>query len=252
MSGTNKSDKVSIIIGTLIVGFIIWKVVAFILPDEKSYNDGQELLEDVMVAQGGLDNWNTKERLHFTKSFVLFAADGSVEINRDEIHSYRYGSQQEHKINWKQENKDFTLIKNKERIFQLENGQLDSLVSQSQLEAKLSAAQFVMNIPYSLNSANATLEYEGVQVFQDDKCHVLQVQFKDSRDSWRFYYSQDDLSWVGYWVQTEDHYSLVINEEMTDVGGFTLSRKRKSYRTDEKQNSLYLRAQYMYGAYKID
>lgn len=252
MSSKSKPDVVSILIGSLIVGFVIWKVVAYILPDKELYANGQELLEDVMLAQGGFENWNAKSSLHFTKQFKLYAENGTIEIDRNETHKYLDKPRQEYNISWKQQQDDFLLVKKEDSIYQLINNVKDTLVTRSQLLAKLNAAQFVINIPYSLNDESASLEYEGVKIFQDVSCHVLKVNFKDSRDTWRLYFGQKDFSWVGYWVQTEDHYSLVINEEMVDVDGFTLSRKRKSYRTDNAQNILYLRAEYLYDSYEIN
>ncbi len=251
MIDKTKSGTTSIIVGTVIFIFIAWKVIAYFLPDQENYVSGQNLLDEVMKVQGGLDRWKSKNNLDFTKEFTLYREDGTIELDREEMHKYSYGSDQKYSIQWREGSNIYALKNTNDSIYQEINGQVDTTQKRSQLISKLNAAQFVIDLPFSLNDDNAQLSYDGVKKFIEKPCEVLVVEFKDSTDKWWLYFTENDLSWAGYWVETADHYSLIINEEMTEANGFMLSRKRKSYRTDKNQNIVYLRAEYLYSNYNI-
>lgn len=246
------SDITSFIIGVCIVAFIVWQVIGYILPDQPAYETAQELLTDVVKRHATINDWNTKKQLSFQKAFQLYREDGSVEIDRNEQHTYSYIPINKRQIHWSQNEKNYVITAFKDSITQTINNALDTTATQEQLYAKLNASEFVINLPHSLQSPNATLDYEGTAKFQGASCHVLRVNFKNSKDVWWMYFAESSLDWIGYWVKTSGHYSLVINEEMEVEKGFTLSRKRKSYRTDSLQNKTYLRASYEYSNYSID
>ena len=252
MNLKKQKDTTSIIIGILILGFIIWQVISYILPDQPAYENGKALLVDVMKIHGGKNNWDSKKGLSFTKDFKLFKKDGRTEIEKKESHRYNYAPREDLKVAWSQDSNEYVLHKTSKGILQYVNDSIDARATTKTLYAKLNAATFVIDLPYSLDDTNASLDYQGQEDFQGQDCHVLKVNFKDSKDTWWLYFATDNFSWLGYWVHTSNHFSLVLNEEMIDVNGFTLSRKRKSYRTDSLQNITYLRATYDYTDYKIN
>lgn len=249
---TKKKDTSSIIIGIIVLGIILWKIIGYLLPDQSSYITSHELLSDVIEKHAILKDWNQIKQLKFTKSVELFQEDGSSEISRIEEHKYIYAAPVKKEIHWVQERKNYVLTNIGNKIFQTVNNYVDTTKTEHQLRAKINAAEFVLKLPHSLKSTSASLVYEGIQEFQEKPCHTLKINFKDSEDVWWMYFQESTLDWVGYWVKTSGHYSMVINEEMEVVDGFTLSRKRKSYRTDSLQNKTYLRAAYYYGNYQID
>lgn len=251
MAEKNKSDILVYLIGIAIIGFIAFKIIGYILPDQEPDYTGTSLLQAVMDKSGGKDAWNTIEKMSYKKSFQLYREDGSIEIDRKENHIYDFVNGVNREVTWVQRDTLYEIHRSDSAIYQIKNGVSDTLVTSNQLQSKLNAATFVVGLPYTLDDPSATLTYEGITDFQKEPCHVLKVTFKGSKDIWRHYYTKD-LSWKGYWVQTSDHYSLIINEEMIEVDGFTLSRKRKSYRTDAKQNPTYLRASYLYEGYAIE
>lgn len=252
MNATKKTDLLIYLIGVALIIFVLIKVIGYILPDRSPYQDPQRLLSDVMQKHATTRDWNQNKHLSFNKDFTLYLEDGSVEMARKERHNYAYAPITKSEIRWTHESLQYHLRKTKNGISQTVDKVQDTSYTDTQLHAKLDAAQFVMNLPHSLQSKNADLEYEGIQPFQDSQCHTLKVRFKNSEDVWTMYFSENSLAWLGYWVKTSGHYSLVINEEMIVVDGFTLSRKRKSYRTDSLQNKTYLRAKYTYDNYVIN
>lgn len=252
MTQKNKSDLLIYIIGIAIVGFILFKIIGYILPDQELEYDGTALLEAVMDKNGGKDAWNSVQKMSYEKSFQLLYEDGSIEKALTENHIYNFTAGVNREVTWKQEDTLYEIHRSDSAIYQIKNGKLDTLVTPKQLQSKLDAATFVVGLPFTLDTPSASLTYEGKTAFQNSSCHVLKVTFQGSEDIWRLYYEEKTLAWKGYWVQTSGHYSLVINEEMTDVSGFMLSRKRKSYRTDAQQNPTYVRATYEYDNYTIE
>lgn len=252
MAKKSKSDFFIYLIGIVIIGFVVFQIIGYILPDQEPDYTGTSLLEAVMQKNGGRDSWSDIKKMSYTKSFQLFNEDGTIEKDLTEHHIYNFTDGVNREVTWRKGDTLYEIHRSDSAIYQIRNGVLDTQVTPEQLQSKLNAATFVVGLPFTLDSSSATLTYEGTTEFQQASCHVLKVTFQESTDVWRLYYEKETLAWKGYWVQTADHYSLVINEEMIDVGEFTLSRKRKSYRTDAQQHPTYIRASYEYDNYIIE
>ena len=233
-------DKITYILGIAILGFVAWQLIGYILPDQKGFKDGATFLSAVVKKSGGEDRWESIKNLRFDKDFKLYASDGSIEIARDEHHDYQYENNHKKMITWQKDSLDIMLLQQDTMYHKYINTLLDSTATATGVKASIDAGAFVIGIPFSLIDGNATLTYLGLTTFQDKEVHNLNVTFAGSTDIWYFYYDTTTLDWLGYWVKTSDHYSLIVNEEFVEVEGFTLPRKRKSYRTDASQKVLYL------------
>lgn len=220
--------------------------------DSPSTITGDSFLHKVMLMSGGRERYSRINRLTFKKQFSLFTENGRTEISRKEIHSYDYSLGTKRLIQWRNDSLVYNLVQNDTTIFQTKNGIVDTTISKNQLKNKLQAATFVIGLPYTLESPNAIKTYNGIISFEGSKAHELEVVFKNSTDIWKMYYAIDTLEWLGYWVHTSDHYSLVINEKMIAVNGLIFCSSRTSYRTDSLRNRLFKRANYTYSNFKID
>ncbi len=212
---------------------------------------GDTFLQKIMTASGGKENYERIKSLSFEKAFKLYDKDSLIEIDRLEKHTYDFTNGSMRAITWNDSLDTYKLVQKDTTILQFKNGLRDTTVSKTALQNKLYAATFVLGLPYTLDTAGSIKTYTGIVNFQGIQAHELKVTFQDGTDTWYLYYDESTLDWLGYWVQTSDHYSLVINDKMVTVNGFTLSRKRKSYRTDAQKNRLYLRADYEYSNYLI-
>ena len=211
----------------------------------------EDLLAKVMKASGGKERYHTIENIQFKKAFHLYHEDGSIEIDRVELHQYDFSDGTQRNVTWTSDTINYELIQKNSEIYQTINGLRDTTTTKASLENKLNAATFVLGLPYTLDSDSSIKVYNGLQDFEDTRAHELVVTFKGSNDFWSLYYEPTTFTWLGYWVQTSDHYSLVINDEMTEIDGFQFSQKRTSYRTDSLKKRLYLRADYNYSDYEI-
>ena len=251
MTAKKKNDLPQYIIGALIIGFIAWQLIGYLLPDEQPIFTTATFMEAIEDRSGGAERWNSLQKISFTKKFQLLDSAGNIEIDRLELHSYDFTVDTQREIQWEMDGDKYLLVQQNKLLFQSKNKVIDSSMTQAALSNKLNAATFVLGLPYTLNTPSASLSYEGLQTFEGKNAHELTASFENSEDVWRLYYSEETLDWLGYWVQTSDHYSLVINDSMTVVEGFSLSRKRTSYRTNAEKEKLYLRARYTYDNYKI-
>lgn len=235
-------------VGGIVVLFFIFrgKDAEVITPET-----GETLLVKVMDKHGGKQAWDNVDKISFSKSFSLYNVDGSVEMSRDEKHSYDYSNGISRLVQWEQDEKTYNLVQNKDALSQVIDGRLDTLSTIEELRNKIQASTFVLGLPFTLDTPENKLNYNGLKTFEGNTAYELELRFNGSEDIWRLYYSETALEWLGYWVKTSGHHSLVINEQMVDVEGFTLSRKRKSYRTDSLRNKNYLRAEYLYENYAI-
>jgi len=211
----------------------------------------EDFLEKVMNASGGKVRYNNIESITFKKAFHLYHEDGTVEIDRVELHQYDFSDVTRRNISWTSDTTNYELIQSNSDIYQTINGAIDTTTTKALLENKLNAATFVLGLPYTLDSDSSTKTYNGLQDFEGVKAHELVVTFTGSEDIWSLYYEPITFAWLGYWVKTSAHYSLVINNEMTEIDGFQFSQKRTSYRTDSLKVKQYLRADYNYSNYEI-
>lgn len=237
------------VLGTIAAIYFIATDVIF---KDEAPETGDSFLEKVMIASGGKIKYDTLNRLTFKKKYTLYTASGEKEFSKNELHSYDYATGTNRLIQWKEDTITYTIVQRDTLLFQTKNNKQDTTITKELLKNKLNAATFVVGLPYTLNNEGSTKKYNGIKDFEGSPAHELEVNFKNSQDNWKMYYSLESLDWLGYWVHTSDHYSLVINEEMAEVGGFKFSRKRKSYRTDSLRKRLYLRADYAYSNFSID
>lgn len=243
-----KSDIITYLIGIVIIGIVLFKVIAFILPDRAPEYTGSEFLAEVTKNA----SWDSIATMKYKKSYQLFTKEGTIEKDRNESHNYNFINGANRQITWKEDSTSYRLKQTAAYLIQFKNDIIDSTITKNQLQSTIDAATFVIGLPYTLNSPKAIIEYKGLTDFQGEECLALQVAFEDSWGAWTLYFEQETLAWKGYWVHTSDHYSLVINDEMTTVNGFTLPLKRTSYRTDSIQNIIYKRASYLYEDYVIE
>ncbi|MEQ3655950.1 MAG: hypothetical protein ABNH00_08805 [Dokdonia sp.] len=247
-----KRSPIEYLIGLIIVGVVIWQLVGYILPDHKEKVTTTAFVDAMLTAHGGLENWRSIKKLSFSKVFQLYDSLGNTVIDRQEKHAYAFDNGTTRLIQYKQDDRLYNLVEQKDTLFQLVNGKIDTSLTTAAVRSKIDAAAFVIGLPFSLVTPEAHLEYKGLDTLYGQQVHVLQARFENSADVWQLYFSPDHYQWLGYWVHTSDHYSLVLNQEMTTINGFTLPRKRKSFRTTADRDTTYIRARYTYSNYAID
>lgn len=231
--------------------------------DPFQHIEGKQLkatLQKAMEAAGGLDNWKKIKSLKFKKEFRLLKESGAIEKAALQTHDYSFLPKQNIEISWQDSSKQKHKItyKNasaKKRI----DGNLDQSAKQQSLINTVLSSTFIISIPFNLLDKGVDLTYEGTEIFEQKKVHVIKAIYNPTNnpqhttpDIWWHYFDAQTYRQLGYMVFHVDHFSLVKNLSDTKVGPFTFIQKRNSYRADSLKNILYLRADYEYSDYVLE
>ena len=122
MTKKNKSDLLIYIIGIAIVGFILFKIIGYILPDQEPTYDGTALLAAVMDKNGGKDAWNALQKMSYKKSFQLVYEDGTIEKSLTENHVYDFTAGTNREVTWMQHDTLYEIHRSDSAIYQIKNG----------------------------------------------------------------------------------------------------------------------------------
>ncbi len=238
-------------IGVVVLAFFSWRLIGFILPDNpKEQLTATTLLDKVMVAHGGANNWEAIEQLSFNKDVVLYDNQGVVEKKRSDHN--RFKANGDNYITYIENNDTVQLTQKGQHYLKFINGTLDTLLTTNKIKNSINASSFVISLPFNLNDQNAKKTYQGIIDFEGKQAHDLKVVFDGSTAIWHLYFDIKTFQNLGYWVKTSDHYSLVITTKSQTIKGFVLPEKRLSYRTDSLKNKTWLRAKYDYYEFGIN
>ena len=221
------------------------------IADEKA----KAIIEQSIVAYGGLDNWNNIKYLGFDKWYALYDADGQEESNVSQKHHY---TPEKIYMSWMDGTDKYEQIKTEASYRKKINSSIDKTADLSSVKNSIAAATFVMNFPYNLLDDGTEISYEGPSTFSDKAVHVIKVEYfpetqehHTTKDIWWHYIDQETHLCLGYKAKHLDHISLVKNTSFHTVKGFTLPGDRDSFRVDENGNELYLKAKYVYSGYSV-
>lgn len=218
------------------------------------------LLTKSMQRTGGLENWESINKLHFKKYFALYDSLGNTENSVNQIHQHTYYPDQDIYINWKKDSSTYQIHSLNENVKRTIDGKLDSNATKTSLINTIRSATFVMSIPFNLLDPGVVFEYKGFDTLEDGKeVEVLQADYDpqkhnnhSTKDIWWFYFDKDEHHLIGYMVQHADHYSYVKNLSFEKINGFIFPKVRKSWRVNKNREILYLRAEYEYSDFKIE
>ena len=82
-------------IGFILILFLTSCEFVSITPNMDRYahikdNKAREIIKKAIIYSGGLDKWDAKKSLGYSKSYTLFSADGAVEKQVRQMHTYQY------------------------------------------------------------------------------------------------------------------------------------------------------------------
>ena len=237
-----------------LVSKIIFITISLAFLQCQTHNDSPnpyKLLDSISKKHATQKKWNSISAINYNKHLLLLEKSGDTLINRDETHTYSFNPSTKRTINYTLKGNHFTLSQVDNTFTYTKNNTLDSS-QKSKAANSINAASFVLGLPHTLNTKEVTLKYLKTKTVENTLCHTIGAQFNNSNDYWQLFFDTENLNWIGYWVKTTDHYSLVINNELQKIEGFTLPRKRNSYRTDSLMNKTWLRASYQYTGFEID
>ncbi len=223
-----------------------------------SFSNDQTHLEQAIRAAGGLAAWFKWNRLSFDKHTELYDSAGSLESDLRQ-HIVWQRTPPSVVIRWQDEEKvNHEIMADHRGMRKLENGQEQTQMDTQALINSLSAAKYVMSLPFKLAEPGYQIEYEQVDTLPSGATvHLLQARYsedgdpvKDS-DVWWHQFHTDTYLQMGYMVKHLDHISLIENLENTKVAGIIWPIHRKSWRINSIGQKQYLRATYHYSNYVV-
>ena len=223
-------------------------------------HEAKDILRKAMASMGGLERWNSKKRLFFSKDIKLYREDGSVEHDVFQYHNYTFKPGSSFSITWTEDEGRHEILQEEGKLSKTIDGAPDTEANMQNLTNTVLSSVFVVEIPYNLLNPGANISYAGQDTLEEGQVvDVIQVVFDPEAhsnhttpDTWNLYFGTESSFMLGYMVQHADHFSYVRNLSNTVVEGFTFVRTRDSWRVNEKRELLYLRATYEYGEYEIE
>lgn len=216
----------------------------------------REIIKKAIIYSGGLEKWDAKKSLGYSKNYTLFSADGAVEKQVRQMHNYQYTPLY---IDIKSTENDELIhtIQQINSYQQTKNGQVTER-SKEEIARTINTSTYLLGMPFKLLDEGAEIQYGGQIAFQGKEVDVIKVHYDankcenhSSTEFWEFYFEQTTAQFAGYWVALSNHYNTVENISFEQVDGLRLIKERKSYRADNLRNRLYLRADYVYGDYEV-
>ena len=220
----------------------------------------KDVLQKAMAAMGGLERWNSKQKLSFTKEFKLFKEDGSIESDVSQHHTYTFKPAPSFSIKWTNDEAQHEILQTEGKLSKTINGAPDTEANMESLRNTVLSSVFVAEIPFKVLDPGASIRYAGkdtldegqivdaIQVIYDPEAHSNHT----TPDIWTLYFDAESAIMLAYMVQHADHISYVRNLSNTVVDGFTFVSTRDSWRVNEKRELLYLRATYEYRDYEME
>ena len=222
--------------------------------------EARSVLQQAMEAMGGLERWQSKKEIRFSKDYTLLYENGEVEAHASQLHSYSYDPDPIIHIVWLKKGQAHVLQQVDGNISKTIDGQADTSANPQSLTNTVLSATFVANLPYNLLDPGAEISYADLDTLETGQSvHAIRIAYNpeahanhSTPDIWHVYFDQSSYVMVAYMVQHADHYSYVRNLSDTIVEGFRLVKDRNSWRVDSVRNLLYLRATYAYGGYEVE
>ena len=215
------------------------------------------IIKKAIEYAGGLENWQSIQKLSYTKEFKLLTENGEVEKGFEQTHHYQYDPTII----------DILSIENGDTVHtSLSDGQYQRMINggksnvpEESLKRAINSSLYVIGIPFKLLDPGAVITYLGVDTLNNKPVDIIQVAYNSdkfenhsSTEIWKYFFDQETAAVVANWVQTGDHSNIIENLEFERVGGILFHKKRKSYRLDSLGNKAYLRADYYYGNYSVE
>ncbi len=190
----------------------------------------RDILKKAIDIAGGLEKWEYLDTLEFQKRTTLLLEDGSTES-------------------------DTTL----DNLIRLPEGELylrpagQDLPYQKQDQTAMDMAIYTVGMPFKLLDEGTVIDYIGKRMVDGQELHAIEARYNpeenenhSSSEVWTYYFSTLDYSMVGAKIISSDHRNLLLNRSLAEYQGLRLVHERQSYRIDEQDSVLYLRAEYLY------
>lgn len=218
-----------------------------------------QVLERSFRFMGGYQRWKSIDTLKFNKLVILYGASGEIENEVMEHHTYVFYPKPFYQITWTKDDIEFMIVSENGQMARLINGVPDTTARLENLKQNLASATFVAGLPYKLFDKGPVLDYIGLDTLPENRVvQVIRATYDPEKsenvttpDIWWHFFDVKSGEHLGYKVKHDDHISWVENQTTQKYAQFLFPGKRSSYRVNENDEKLFLRAYYEYSNYQI-
>jgi len=216
----------------------------------------RQIIRNSITDAGGLEKWKSIQSIHYKKNFELLKEDGTIEKTYKQDHSYDF-PKNEYVIQSEENGDNIISSKINTLYTRSKNGEnLDT--DPETIQKSINSSVYVLAIPFKLLDPGAKISYLGVDTISSVPVDVIQADYDpaknenhSSKNAWKFYFDQKNSRIIANWIESSDHFNIVENLEFERVEGILFHKHRKSYRVNEDNEKLYLRAEYKYFDYNL-
>ncbi|SDB34063.1 hypothetical protein SAMN03097699_0793 [Flavobacteriaceae bacterium MAR_2010_188] len=226
------------------------------LPD----SEAGEVIRKAINQMGGMENWESKKTLSYNKIIKFFDSTGTQLREVKQLHEYQLQPELKIKITWEEDGDSYESINNGTQAWKFKNGeQMTSEEDKNGAWNSTFGSHYVATMPFKLTDQGAQFQYIGLDTLaKGEIVHNVKTTYAKGAGSaagfhtWWYYFDKDTYQPVANFLDFGDGFSYIHNESFTEVDGIKLPHKRKSYRTNEARELLYITTDYSYEDYEFD
>ncbi|MCH6201417.1 hypothetical protein MMU07_17680 [Aquiflexum sp. LQ15W] len=235
--------------------FFIYSSILFVCCSSCNENRAVTIIKKSIATHGGADTWNSLESFSLEKETWLFFEDGTLETHSIQNIEFRKQPFFEAYMSWVKDSITHKIIFDGARTrYWMGENEIQNEGFLANKKKDVDAAYYVLTKPFDLLQQGKNLKYLGITKLADgSEVETIQVIDGDPKDPsvdiWWYFFDRESFRIIGYRVKTNDHFSMVYNQDWDNSTGILFPQKRESYRVDSLGNHLYLRAKYDFREY---
>jgi hypothetical protein len=229
---------------------VIYRIVLIVLlaslggcSTQKS--QGESLVEESILAHGGLNNYTNLQGFRYEKtSYTLDAQEVITDTLVQQFEIPRFGT-------------TILITEDSLRItLQNENIQTSKpLVSDQQnYKGIIEGANFVFFQPFKLRDKEAQIEYLGLMnpSFSEKTLEQIRVTYPNSKDIWYFFFDHETKHVLANAVDHNGKISLILNDSLQWHKNLFVHSRRRSFLSNSNFELIRLQASYKYKMLSVE
>ncbi len=208
-------------------------------------SQGESLVEESILAHGGLNNYTNLQGFRYEKtSYTLDAQEVITDTLVQQFEIPRFGT-------------TILITEDSLRItLQNENIQTSKpLVSDPQdYKSIIEGANFVFFQPFKLKDKEAQIEYLGLMnpSFSEKTLEQIRVTYPNSKDIWYFFFDHETKHVLANAVDHNGKISLILNDSLQWHKNLFVHSRRRSFLSNSNFELIRLQASYKYKMLSVE
>ena len=208
-------------------------------------SQGESLVEESILAHGGLNNYTNLQGFRYEKtSYTLDAQEVITDTLVQQFEIPRFGT-------------TILITEDSLRItLQNENIQTSkpSVSDQQNYKGIIEGANFVFFQPFKLKDKEAQIEYLGLMnpSFSEKTLEQIRVTYPNSKDIWYFFFDHETKHVLANAVDHNGKISLILNDSLQWHKNLFVHNRRRSFLSNSNFELIRLQASYKYKMLSVE